>query len=68
MIIVYCIINFIWCLIVMLIWADNSKIKILSYLIYIQFNGHKKRDKRTKQKIERHEAEVNNALQKQFEL
>jgi hypothetical protein len=25
--IVYCIINFIWCLIVMLIWADNSKKK-----------------------------------------
>jgi len=25
----YCNINFIWCLIVMLIWADNSKIKVL---------------------------------------
>ena len=33
LIIVYCIINFIRCLIVMLIWADNSKIKILSYLM-----------------------------------
>ena len=27
LLIVYCIINFIWCLIVMLIWADNSKKK-----------------------------------------
>jgi hypothetical protein len=32
LIIVYYIINFIWCLFVMLIWADYSKIKFLSYL------------------------------------
>jgi hypothetical protein len=35
LIIIHCIINFIWCLIVMLIWADNSKIKILVLVLLI---------------------------------
>jgi hypothetical protein len=34
-IIVYCIINFIWCLIVILIWADNSKIKVLVLVLVL---------------------------------
>jgi hypothetical protein len=42
LIIVYCVINFIWCLIVMLMWADNSKIKVLVLVLMtnVMFSIH----------------------------
>ena len=39
LIIVYCIINFILCLIVMLIWADNPKIKKSYLILILSYNG-----------------------------